>query len=56
MNKYRDLAYDLNKMWKIWATLNSVVISAQRTVQKCLEKGQEEQEIRKKIETVQTWA
>ena len=53
-DKYLDLARELNQLWNMKETFIPIVIGALRTVAKGLVLGQEELEIRGRVEIIQT--
>ena len=55
-DKYLDLAVELEKTWNIKVTVIPIVIGAIGIVSKGLKMGQEDMEIRGRVETIQTTA
>ena len=55
-DKYLDLAGELKKMWNMKVTIIPIVIGALGTVTKGLIQGEEDLEIRERVETIQTIA
>ena len=55
-DKYFDFAWELKKLWNMKGTIIPNVISALGTVNEGLIKGQENLEIRGRVETIQTIA
>ena len=55
-DKYLDLARELKKLWNMKVTIIPTVIGAFGTVNKGLLKGQEELEVERRVETIQTTA
>ena len=55
-NKYRDLTRKLKKLWNMNVTFIQTIIDALGTITKGLIQGQEDLEIRGRVETIQTTA
>ena len=55
-DKYLDLARELKKLWNMQVTIIPIVIGAFETVTKGLLKGQEDLEVGRRVETIQTTA
>ena len=55
-DKYLDLARELKKLWNMKMTVIPIVIGAPGTVTQWLVKGQEELEIKIRVETIQMTA
>ena len=53
-NKCVDLDRELKKIWKLKVTVKPIVISVLGTVNKWLARGEEQVEIRRRVETIQT--
>ena len=53
-DKYLDFARELKKLWNIKVTIIPIVIGAFGTVTKGLLKGQEDLEVGRRVETIQT--
>ena len=53
---YLDLARELTKLWNLKVTIITIVIGVFGTVTKGLLKGQEDLEVRGRLETIQTTA
>ena len=56
IDKYFDLARELNKLWNMKVTIIPIVIGAFGTVTKGLLKGLEDLEVGGRVETIQTTA
>ena len=56
MDKYLDLAWELKMLWNMKVTVIPIIVGALGTVPKNLEKRLDEEEIRERIETIQTIA
>ena len=54
MDKYLDLAWELNKLWNMKMTVIPIVIGALATITKGLIQRLEDVEIRGQLETIQT--
>ena len=55
-DKYLDLAIELKKLWNMKVTIVPIVIGAYGTITKRLLKGQDDLEVGRRVETIQTTA